>query len=274
MLSDFNEGLEGLPVKEMAERIETMPRGDDSSTLSWNGSADDWVTHADTNDYRNQFLLPLTLAMLIDDGARRVLDLGCGEGGYSRALARRGNRVVGVDGSARLIEVARQRALAARLEIEYVCANANALDEIPPESFELVLASMSLMDVEDYPGAVREIHRTLESGGELFLSITHPCFSAPTSEWVRDDAGRPKFFAVDRYFERTAWRDLIARAFRAPVVRRHRPLEDYIGVLLREGFVLREFREPSVTGEDLKKSPRFEYLRRIPYFLFMRWRKP
>lgn len=250
-----------------------MPSCDDSSTRSWEGVAEDWVEHADTNDYRNNFLLPLTLQMLGDVRARRILDLGCGEGGYARELARRGARVTGVDGSPRLVEVARERTLAGNLDVAYLCANASALDEFPDGSFDLVLASMSLMDVEDYAGAVREAHRVLISGGELLMSITHPCFSAPVSEWVRDDDGRPRFFAVDRYFERTAWDDFITPRFRAPVLRRHRPLEDYLGAPLQVGFVLLAFREPSATREDLEKSSRFEYLTRIPYFLFLHWRK-
>lgn len=251
-----------------------MPSHDDSSTRSWETIAEDWVAHADKNDYRNYFLLPLMLRMLGDVRGLRILDLGCGEGGYSRELARRGAQVLGIDGSPRLIEVARQRALAEGLDTEYGCANASALDAVATASFQRVVASMSLMDVEDYDGAVREAHRVLASGGDLLISITHPCFSAPVSEWVRDETGHPRFFAVDRYFERTAWDSLITREFRAPVVRRHRPLEDYIGALLGAGFVLREFREPSVTEEDLKKSQRFEYLKRIPYFLFMRWERP
>ena len=36
---------------------------EDSSTRSWNAVADDWVAHADTNDYRNHYLMPRTLAM-------------------------------------------------------------------------------------------------------------------------------------------------------------------------------------------------------------------
>jgi ubiquinone/menaquinone biosynthesis C-methylase UbiE len=211
--------------------------------------------------------------MLGDVRGRRVVDLGCGEGAYARALAKRGARVTAVDGSTRLVEVARQRARAEHLDIDHFCANANALDTIPSTSVDVVLASMVLMDVEDYEGAAREIHRILAPHGELVMSITHPCFSAPTSEWVRDAAGNPQFFAVDRYFDRVAWEDLIARGFRAPVIRRHRPLQDYLTPLLGLGLVLRDFQEPSVTEEELRHSPRFAYLRRVPYFVFMRWEK-
>lgn len=250
-----------------------LPMHPDSSTESWEGIADQWVAHADTNDYRNHFLMPLTLQALGEVRGRKVLDLGCGEGGHARELVRRGAQVVAVDGSRRLVEVARERTAAAGLDIEYVCANANHLEGVADASFDLVLASMSLMDVEDYPGAVAEVFRVLRAGGELLMSITHPCFTGPVSEWVKDESGQARYFAVDRYFERSAWEDRIARGFSSAVIRRHRPLEDYIGGLLRAGFVLREFREPTATEEDLEKSVRFWKLKRIPYFLFMRWEK-
>ncbi len=245
----------------VATETPRLPNPDDSSTRSWQAIADDWVAHADANDYRNHFLLPLTLRLLGDVTGRRILDLGCGEGGYSRELARRGAHVVGVDGSARLIEVARKRALAEQFDINYICANANALHAIAPSSFDLVLAAMSLMDVEDYPGSVTEMHRVLKPGGELLASILHPCFSAPVAEWLRDDDRRPRVFAVDRYFDRATWDEHITPKFRAPVIRRHQPLQDC------------EFREPIPTAEDLEKSPRFQKLTRIPFFLFMRWQK-
>jgi len=247
---------------------------DDSSTRSWNLIADDWVAHADANDYRNHFLMPRMLALLGDVRGRTILDLGCGEGGYARELARRGARVVAVDGSERLIEIARARADDAGLGgVSFVRANANALDAVPSSSVDTVVAAMSLMDVEDYEGAIAEAHRVLTGGGELAMSITHPCFSAPVSRWVRDEARGLRHFAVDRYLDRTAWDSYITASFRAPVVRRHRPLEDYLGVPLAAGFTLREFREPAASEEERRRSRRFDKLSRIPYFIFMRWRR-
>ena len=106
-----------------------MNKHSDSSTESWERIADEWVAHADTNDYRNDFLMPLTLRMLGDVRGRNILDLGCGDGGYARELARGGAAVVGVDGSERLIELARQRALAANLDLKFICANASHMSQ-------------------------------------------------------------------------------------------------------------------------------------------------
>jgi ubiquinone/menaquinone biosynthesis C-methylase UbiE len=246
-----------------------MTDRDDTSTRSWDAIADDWVRHADTNDYRNDLLMPFMQDLLGNVRGVSILDLGCGEGGYSRELAARGAKVVGVDGSSRLIEVARERAP----EIQYSVANANALETLESESFQIVMAAMSLMDVEDYEGAIDEVWRVLRPGGRLFMSITHPCFSPPVSGWIKSESGELKFFAVDRYMEKAEWDDFIASSFERPVVRRHKPLQDFISPLLRRGFILRSFHEPGASEKQFRASPRLERLNRIPYFLFMTWQK-
>src|SRR6478672_12965370 len=115
---------------------------DDSSTRSWEAAADAWVEHADTSDYQNFFLRPRMLALAGDVSGRRVLDLGCGEGAYSRALAGRGAKVTGIDGSRRLVDAARQRAAMTGLEITYQCSNANDLEDVDDDSFDVIVASM------------------------------------------------------------------------------------------------------------------------------------
>lgn len=211
--------------------------------------------------------------MLGNVNGKAILDLGCGDGAYARELSWRGARVLAVDGSERLIELARQQAVAQAVEVAFLHANANSISMIETSSLDVVLASMSLMDVEDYEGAIRESHRVLRVGGELIMSITHPCFSTPTSKWVRDDTGDLQYFVVDRYFDRTVWQDRITPKFRAQVLRRHRPLQDFMGPPLSCGFILRQFLEPSATDLELQKSTRFRKLQRIPYFLFIRWQK-
>ncbi len=256
--------------KHENEYYRPMADWNDSSTRSWDSIADDWVRHADTNDYRNDLLMPFMLELLGDVRGISILDLGCGEGGYSRELAKRGAKIVGVDGSSRLVARARERAP----DIDYVVANANGLQPIQSESFEIVMASMSLMDVEDYEGAIDEAWRVLRAGGRLFMSITHPCFSPPVSGWIKSETGELKFFAVDRYMEHAEWDDFIADSFARSVVRRHKPLQDFIGPLLRRGFLLRAFHEPGASEEQSRASPRLERLNRIPYFLFMTWERP
>jgi 2-polyprenyl-3-methyl-5-hydroxy-6-metoxy-1,4-benzoquinol methylase len=247
---------------------------DDSSTRSWDNAADAWIDHADTSEYQKRFLQPRMLALAGDVTGRRVLDLGCGEGAYARELARRGALVTGIDGSSRLIDAARRRTADAGLAVDYHCRNANALEDIEAGAFDLIVSSMVMMNVEDYRGAIREAHRVLVPGGGICISITHPCFSAPVSDWVGGKGRRPQHFAVDRYFERIAWEDRISPSFGTPTLRRHRPLEDYMKGALDAGFLLREFQEPMATEAEIRAAAKFLPMTRVPYFLFMRWQKP
>ena len=246
---------------------------EDSSTRSWNQIAEDWVAHADANDYRNVFLMPHTFALLGEVAEKKVLDVGCGEGGYTRMLASKGASVTGIDGSARLIEIAKRRAEKERLSIVYRLRNANSLSEIEAESFDLVIAAMSLMDVEDYEGAVAEIYRVLRTGGEFLMSITHPCFTGRGSRWWRNEDGVADHYAVDNYGSREAWEEYLADKFTRPVLFRHLPLEDFISPLLKLGFKLTLFQEPKPTPEQILQSERLKRLNRIPLFLFLKWSK-
>ena len=133
----------------------------DNSTQSWDRIADDWARHADTNDYRNLFLMPVTFELLGDVSGKNILDLGCGEGAYCRAFTKRGAYVTGIDGSERLINIAKART---DESITFLVRNANCLDGIEVDSFDIVLALMSLMDIEDYKGSISEVYRVLKPG--------------------------------------------------------------------------------------------------------------
>ena len=69
----------------------------DSSTRAWNTLGKEWFELAQTGESRVHFIMPYTLAKLGDVAGKKILDLGCGEGGYSRALAKKGAQVVAVD---------------------------------------------------------------------------------------------------------------------------------------------------------------------------------
>src|SRR5581483_7081193 len=92
---------------------------------------------------------------------------------FSRDLKRLGHEVVGVDLSPTMVAAARE----ADPSIEVHEADAAALP-FAVAAFDLVLAFMSLQDVEDLDGALREAARVLEPGGRLCLAILHPLASA------------------------------------------------------------------------------------------------
>jgi ubiquinone/menaquinone biosynthesis C-methylase UbiE len=94
---------------------------------------------------------------------RRILDLGCGTGRFSPALAERFDaEVIGVDPSARMLERAREKVRDDR--VRYVDGRGEAIP-LEPRSVDLVFMSMSFHHFTDQPAAARECRRVLRNGG-------------------------------------------------------------------------------------------------------------
>ncbi len=104
----------------------------------------------------------------------RVLDLGCGSGGASRAATRavgESGMVVGVDSCVRALEVARERT-PDDMPMAFVRASAERLLDIPDRSFDCVVASLVLEEVQDLDAALREVFRVLRPGGRFVASVS------------------------------------------------------------------------------------------------------
>jgi SAM-dependent methyltransferase len=193
---------------------------------------------------------------------RRVVDVGCGEGRLPRDLRRLGYDVTGVDGSATLIAAAREADPDGRYEL----ADAAALP-LPGGCADLVTAFMSLHDIDDLDGALREAARILVPGGRLRTAIVHPINSAGSFPTREPDA---IFEIRDSYFEErrsnaTFTRDGLTITFAS----RHRPLERMARAILDAGLLIDHVGEI----EDLADPPGTPW-RRLPLFLHLGALKP
>jgi SAM-dependent methyltransferase len=175
--------------------------------------------------HREEFL------SIVPSPGRLTLDIGCGEGRVARDLRALGHRVVAVDVSETMVAAAR----AADPEGESLVADARSLPFRDGHA-DLAVAFMSLMDVDDMAGAVRELARALEPGGRLVVAVVHPLNSAH-----RIDRERPEsdLVLVHNYFERRRCRDEIARdGLRMTFESRHWTLQDYGDAMTSAGLVL------------------------------------
>lgn len=114
-------------------------------------------------------------AMQLDEGDR-VLDLCCGVGRHSRALARLGMRVSGLDLSEPSLEIARTKTAEAGLDIEFVHAD---MREIPwtgeLDGVVNMYSSFGFLETEgEDEGVVRRVAAALKPGGRFLLDMSNP----------------------------------------------------------------------------------------------------
>lgn len=239
----------------------------DSSTNCWGKVGSEWIEKAQTNDFRMYYIMPWTLELLGDVSGLKVLDLGCGEGGYSREMARKGADVTAIDCSEMAIEYAISAAEEEGATISHFVRNSNDLYGIADKSFDIVLCAMMLMDVEDLNGTLKEIDRVLKKQGKVFASILHPCFKPPIEHhWVKENDTVQ--VVVKNYFSPAEWQGNIA-GIEQPVIYRHKTLSEYVKMFAQNGFYISDMNEPIPTEEQAIKSSRIEWLKRIPMYLFM-----
>jgi 2-polyprenyl-6-hydroxyphenyl methylase/3-demethylubiquinone-9 3-methyltransferase len=119
----------------------------------------------DINGCRSAFI-----AARAAPAGRRVLDVGCGGGLLSEALAAQGAKVTGIDAAPPLIEAARAHAVTTGLAIEYVATTAEAHEAAVPAAYDIVVCMELLEHVPDPAALVHALGRLVRPGGDVFLS--------------------------------------------------------------------------------------------------------
>ena len=133
-------------------------------------------------------------------------------------------------------------------------------------AFDLVTAFMSLQDVDDLNGAMREAGRVLEAGGHLCFCVTHPLESAGAFAERRADAP----FVVDSYLEpRRVSRIGERHGVRIHFAVEHRPLEAYSRALEGGGLAIEALREVGLPPALWRHEWSARWAR-IPSFLHVR----
>src|SRR5688572_20852553 len=102
---------------------------------AYNTLAGSYASLVDTKPHNAYYERPATLSLLPDVAGKDVLDAGCGPGVYSEWLVEHGARVTGIDASAKMIELAKQR-LQGRAEIHEADLS-RPLDFLEDGSFDL-----------------------------------------------------------------------------------------------------------------------------------------
>jgi len=238
-------------------------------SAAWERIADGWAemmrTGTGPGQTRTLILDGPHLQLLGDVKGKRILDAGCGEGRFARILAERGAGVTAIDLSRRMLELAQAEEAKAPLGIEYIEMSMTDLSPFADESFDAVVAYLSILDVEDFETALREIARVMKAGGRFMFSTVHPCFYPPDSSWEPRKPGTIPAFdkdklyrKVDNYFPACQIRFCMWPTAPAETVNYHRPISVYAHACRHAGLLIRDIIEPV---PDEKVLAERDYLR-------------
>jgi SAM-dependent methyltransferase len=156
-----------------------------------------------------------------------ALDAACGTGRFSARLAARGHRVIGVDASAAMLDVARAKVPEGEFHV-------GALDDlpVPDASVDLVLCALALSHVPDLGPVMAEFARVVRPGGHVVIDdVSHELVFRGSVVKALGPNGEPGL---------------------APA-HRHTP-GDYVRAALAAGLQVRRCDEPGFPRDDARSQ--------------------
>jgi len=259
----------------------------DAKTVAahWEANAENWThySRAGHDKYRDALNTPSFLAFLPEIEGLTGLDLGCGEGTNTRSVAAQGAKMTGLDIAPTFLRHAQETEASDPRDITYVLGDGLTLP-FPEASFDFATAFMSMMDMSDQAGVLREVFRVIRPGGFFQFSILHPCFVPPRRRNIRNEAGEPVAVEIADYFRETngdvetwifssipAEERANVRAFTVP--RFHRTLSSWVGMIVAAGFTIEALNEPMADEATAAAVPTVADTRIAPLFLHFQLRK-
>jgi len=247
----------------------------------WNEAAKSWVRFVrEGKNYYSEYLNgPALKRMMGKVEGKKVLDIACGEGCFSRFFATIGAKVTGIDISNSLVNEALEEEKRHPLGVEYFVADAANLSMLESNSFDFAFCCMALMDMQNYDGAISEASRILKMGGRFVAVIEHPCFvrsrvldGKTVCDWKKHtgEGGSEEYvyYWISDYFTRhsyaSEWQhsrlqsSFVTTGF-------HRTLSDYVNAMTKSGLVITRFDEPQPLEQGVRLHSPMKKHYRIPH---------
>jgi ubiquinone/menaquinone biosynthesis C-methylase UbiE len=240
---------------------------------AWNTGAEGFIAFVESGAdyYRHLVHGPALLAACGDVGGKTALDLGCGQGYFSRLLAREGAVVAGIDVADKLLARAMELEAQEPLGITYLRMDAGQIaSRFEAETFDLVTGCMSLQDMAHPPAVLAAAGGVLKREGRALFSVPHPCTDPPHRVWQRDEQGNKVALCLDRYFETgpavTDW-SMARLKYRWQTPFHRYTLTEWSGLIRDAGFFIRDLREPRPSAELAAAHRELDDCWRMPFFL-------
>lgn len=265
---------------------------DISKDTSWDKVAGwyDELLEESPDSFQAKVILPNLLRTLNISPARvvlagnsekiKIIDIACGQGYFSRALAAVGAEVAGADISSELITKAKERS---PKTIDFHVAPADKLTFAKNASFDAAVIILSIQNIENFSGALSEAARVLKPKGRLILVLNHPAFRVPQrSSWDWDSKKGKQNRRIEAYLKEYKVEIDMTPGEKDKTKKKrttsfHRPLQSYFKSLANTGFAVTGLEEWA-SHKKSQKGPRSaeedRTRKEIPMFLMLEATKP
>ena len=195
------------------------------------------------SDYHQTIVMTGVLKLLELKAGRRVLDLACGQGVFSRFLLEKKIKPEGLDSSEELLRMARAHSVK---PITYHLGNAGDGKLLDGREFDGIACLLAVQNMEKVEPVFQNVARWLKPKGKFVMVLTHPCFRIPRqTHWGWDDEKKIEYRRVDRYAN-----EMKIPILTPPFIDKvnftmtyHRPLQNYFSALLKAGLCVDSLEE-------------------------------
>jgi len=214
---------------------------------------------SDNDTYQAKVILP-NLLRILPPKDKKIIDIACGQGFFSKIYAEGGADVLGVDISPELIAKANEFA---GEKLKFEIADATNLSSTKDNSFDAAIIVLALQNIKELSGTIKEASRVLVRGGVLVLVLNHPCFRIlKNSSWGYDETQKVQYRRVDAYgrpFSSEIVMNPGTKESEKPVytVSFHRPLQEYVKALVGAGLLITGLEE-WISHKKSESGPRAE----------------
>lgn len=247
---------------------------------AWNKNAEFWDSQmGEGNDFHLKLIAPATLDLLGPVKGKRILDIACGNGQFSRQLAKMGAEVVAFDGSKKLVEIAQKKSKGLKIDFRVLDAtNQKAIEKLGKNNFDAAVCNMALMDIADIKPIFQGLKKVLKPNAPFVFSLLHPCFhKARTAHGIEvvEDQGTLKeirYLKMDSYLTEESYE---GRGMDGQPEKHHyfhRPLNVLFKLIVDAGFSITGLKEPSFGKKSMPKELplRWQHFPEIPPALLIR----
>ena len=195
---------------------------------------------------------PSCIKLLGNIKNKNLLDAGSGTGEFSYLLQKKGAKVVDIDGAKKLIFISKKNFP----DVAFKVSDLNSKLPFNNRSFDRILCKYVLMFIDKPEKLLLEFRRILKKDGVLVISNPHPTYWLHywlASYW--NISKREGFSDLEGYFKIKKFSFAIKGDKNLKFTFIHRPLDYYVNLFTKCGFIINEIDEPQSNESLLEKDP-------------------